>query len=112
MVRPADAPPHAPDSESQRLRFELLEVRNRLHGRHGFDTLIGQGPAHRRLLDQVGAAAATSVPVLIVGEPGTGKRLVARTIHQLGPRRQAPLVPFDCAALPAEVLERELFGIA
>ncbi|MBV8557890.1 MAG: sigma-54-dependent Fis family transcriptional regulator [Planctomycetaceae bacterium] len=111
QVRPADAPPHAPDSEAQRLRFELLEVRNRLHARHGFDTLIGQGPAHRRLLDQVGAAAATSVPVLIVGEPGTGKRLVARTIHQLGPRRQAPLVPFDCAALPAEVLERELFGI-
>ena len=49
--------------------------------------------------------------MLIVGEPGTGKRLVARTIHQHGPRRHAPLLPFDCAALPAEVLERELFGI-
>ena len=50
------------------------------------------------------------VPVLIVGEPGTGKRLVARTIHQQGPRRNAALLPFDCAALPAEVLLRELFG--
>ncbi len=111
LVRRADAPPHAPDSETQRLRVELLEVRIRLHARHGFDTLIGFGPAHRRLLDQVAAAAATSIPVLIVGEPGTGKRLVARTIHQLGARRQAPLVPFDCATLPPEVLERELFGV-
>ena len=112
LVGPADASPHAPDADAQRLRTELLEVRDRLHGRYGFDSLIGRGPAHRRLLEQVGAAAATSVPVLIVGEPGTGKRLVARIIHQQGPRRNAPLLPFDCAALPAEVLERELFGIA
>jgi DNA-binding NtrC family response regulator len=77
--------------------------------RHGTDTLIGRGPAHQRLLDQVAAAAATTVPVLIVGETGTGKRLVARTIHQQSPRRHLPLVPFDCGALPAEVVERELF---
>jgi transcriptional regulator with PAS, ATPase and Fis domain len=112
LVGPADAVPHAPDAESQRLRTELLEVRVRLQRRYGFDSLIGRGPAHQRLLEQVGAASATSVPVLIVGEPGTGKRLVARTIHQQGPRRTAPILPFDCAALPAEVLERELFGSA
>ena len=110
MVREADLQPVAPDSEAHHLRSELLEVRERLHQRHGFDALIGQGPAHQRLLDQVRAAAETSVPVLIVGEPGTGKRLVARTIHQQGARSQAPLLPFDCAALPPEVLERELFG--
>ena len=52
----------------------------------------------------------STAPVLIVGEPGTGKRQVARTIHQNGPGRQQPLVPFDCEALPAEILERELFG--
>lgn len=109
MVRPPEAPPMVPDADSQHLRHELLEVRNRLFERHGFDSLIGAGPAHRRLLEQIRAAAATTVPVLIAGEPGTGKRLVARSIHQIGPAPQAPLVPFDCAALPAEVLERELF---
>jgi DNA-binding NtrC family response regulator len=110
VVGPADAPTVVADSDAERLRSELLEVRNRLHGRYGFDNLIGRGPAHRRLLDQVAAAAATSVPVLIVGESGTGKRLLARTIHQQGPRSSSPLLPFDCAALPAEVLKRELFG--
>jgi transcriptional regulator with AAA-type ATPase domain len=112
LVGTPDSAPHAPDAESQRLRTDLLEVRDRLQRRHGFDSLIGRGPAHRRLLEQIGAATATSVPVLIVGESGTGKRLVARTIHQKGPRRSAPILPFDCAALPVEVLERELFGVS
>ena len=110
LVRPPDSPPHAPDSESQRLRAELLELRERLHSRHGFDSLIGRGPEHRRLLDQVAAASSTTVPVLILGERGTGKLLVARTIHHRGPRRQSPMCAYDCKALPPEVLERELFG--
>ena len=71
--------------------------------------MIGTGPAHRRLLEQVRLAAASTTAVLIVGEPGTGKRLVARTIHHLGSGRHHPLVPIDCEALPAEVIERELF---
>jgi DNA-binding NtrC family response regulator len=106
----ADAPGVVPDTSIQRLRTELLELRSRVHERHGFDTLIGRGPAHRRLLEQVGAAAASTVPVLIVGEPGTGKRLVARTIHQQGPRRNAPLIPFNSSALPPDVLAGELFS--
>ncbi len=110
LVRPTDAHPHAPDSQCQRLRSELMELRERLHARHGFDSLIGEGPEHRRLLDQVAAAASTAVPVLILGERGTGKLLVARTIHQRGPRHQAPMYAYDCKALPPEVLERELFG--
>ena len=110
LIRGLDDPAISPDSDSHRLRAELMEVRNRLHERHAHDALIGRGPAHRRLLDQVSAAAASTVPVLIVGEPGTGKRLVARTIHNLGPRRQAPLVPLECAALPADEIERVLFG--
>jgi transcriptional regulator with PAS, ATPase and Fis domain len=110
VVGPVETPAIAGDSDAQRLRCELLEVRNRMHGRYGFDMLIGRGPAHQRLLEQVGAAAATTVPVLIVGESGTGKRLVGRTIHQQGARSSAPLLPFDCASLPSEVLTRELFG--
>ncbi len=112
LVRPVEDPPTAPDSEAQRLRSELLEVRHRLLDRYGLDSLVGHGPAHRRLLDQVVAAAASTVPVLVLGESGTGKRLVARTIHQLGATSQAPFVPLDCAALPPEVLERVLFGSA
>ncbi|MBX6313699.1 MAG: sigma 54-interacting transcriptional regulator [Isosphaeraceae bacterium] len=110
LVRPPDAPPHTPDSDAQHLRAELLELRQRLQERYGSDALIGRGPVHRRLLDQVATAAATSAPVLIIGEPGTGKRAVARQIHAQGPRRQAPLIPFDCAALTPEILQRELFG--
>jgi PAS domain S-box-containing protein len=109
LVLERDAISQAPDSESRRLRAELEEIRERLRERYGCEALIGAGPAHRRLLDQLAAAAATRVPVLIVGEPGTGRRLAARTIHQIGPRSQSPLIVFDCAALPPEVLERELF---
>ncbi len=88
----------------------MLEIKRQTQEKYGFDRLIGSGPSHRRLLDQVRLAAATTAPVLIVGEPGTGKRQVARTIHQNGPERQQPLIPFDCEALPAEILERELFA--
>jgi DNA-binding NtrC family response regulator len=110
LIRDLDDPPLAPDSEAHRLRSDLMQVRDSLHRRHGIESLIGRGSSQQRLLDQVSAAASSSVPVLILGEPGTGKRLVARTIHQIGPRRLAPLVPLDCGALPPDVLERELFG--
>jgi DNA-binding NtrC family response regulator len=112
MVRADEAAPSVPDSRDGRLHAELLEIRRRLHQRHGLDALIGSGPAHRRLLEQVRLAAGSAVPVLIVGEPGTGKRHVARTIHQHGPNRHRPFLAFDCEALPAEILERELFGAA
>jgi DNA-binding NtrC family response regulator len=110
VVRSPADPPSVPDTEANRLHVELLEVRRRIHIEVGFDSLLGQGPVHRRLLEQVRLAALTSSPVLIVGEPGTGKRQVARTIHQNGPGRHQPLVPFDSEALPAEILERELFA--
>jgi transcriptional regulator with PAS, ATPase and Fis domain len=112
IVRHEEAAPSVPDSEDGRLHAGLLAIRRRLQERHGLDALIGFGPAHRRLMEQVRLAAGSAVPVLIVGEPGTGKRHVARTIHQHGPYRQRPFITFDCEALPAEVIERELFGAA
>ncbi len=110
LVRPLDCQPSAARKEPGQLCVELLELRRQLQARYGFDSLVGFGSAHRRLLDQVRLAAASTLPVLIVGEPGTGKRQVARTIHQNGPDHMQPLVSFDCEALPAEILERELFG--
>ncbi len=112
LVRPVGAESSAPEAESRVLRVALLELRDRLLADHGSDTLLGRGPRHKRLLDQVAAASASRVPVLIVGEAGTGKRLVARTIHLLGASRQSPVLVYDCRALPPEVLERELFGTA
>jgi DNA-binding NtrC family response regulator len=110
LVRSVDSPPSVVESQANRLRVELLSIRRRLQERYGFDSLVGFGPSHRRLLDQVRLAVGSTTPVLIVGEAGTGKRQVARIIHQNGPGRQQPLVPFDCEALPVEILERELFG--
>jgi PAS domain S-box-containing protein len=109
VYEPEDRPLEAP-SRSHRLRVRLLALRQSLHQQFGFDSLIGAGPAHRRLLEQVKVASSTTAPVLIVGEPGTGKRHVARVIHQLDAGPDAPLTSFDCRALPAEVLDRELFA--
>ena len=110
LVRPSEAEPLAPESPTMGLRAELWRARDELAERFGTDELIGRGPVHRRLLGQVEAAAVAGVPVLIVGPPGTGKRQVARAIHRRAGRPAATLLPIDCAALPAELLERELFG--
>jgi DNA-binding NtrC family response regulator len=101
-----------PDSKIRQLQARLQELREQLRGRFGFDALIGTGPAHDRLLEQIRLAAAEPVPVLIVGEPGTGKRLVGQIIHDSGPSRPAPILPLDCEALPAEVIEQELRKLA
>lgn len=108
FLRPVDDAPIAPTADSRRLRGELLAVRDRYQLQYGLEQLIGAGDAHRRLLDQTRTAAESGMNVLIVGEPGTGKRFVARTIHQRGANAELPLIPFDCAALPPDVLNREI----
>jgi PAS domain S-box-containing protein len=102
-------PPDLPASEAPRHGLNLQALRSRQQAGYGIDSLIGLGPLHRRLLTQVRLAADSSVATLIVGEPGTGKRHVARTIHRQGSSRQHPLLAFDCAALSPEILERDLF---
>ncbi len=110
LVCPADSPAVGVSDEPQGLDHAIVEIRRQRQERAGFDHLIGSGPSHRRLIEQVHLAASAKAPVLIMGEPGTGKRQVARTIHQHSAGRHLPLVPFDCQALPPEILERELFG--
>ncbi|HTV04083.1 MAG TPA: sigma 54-interacting transcriptional regulator [Acidobacteriaceae bacterium] len=75
-----------------------------------FHELVGESPALRRALDLVSVVAPTDSRVLIVGETGTGKELIARAIHNLSDRRERALVKLNCAAIPSGLLESELFG--
>ncbi|MBA0087656.1 MAG: sigma 54-interacting transcriptional regulator [Acidobacteria bacterium Pan2503] len=74
------------------------------------DTIVGRRGSLRRILSQVEAVAGTNATVLITGETGTGKEVIARAIHELSPRRNRNLVKVNCAAMPAGLLESELFG--
>jgi formate hydrogenlyase transcriptional activator len=76
----------------------------------GFEEIIGQSPALRAVLHQVKTVAPTDSTVLICGETGTGKELIARAIHNLSPRRSQAFVKVNCAAIPTGLLESELFG--
>jgi PAS domain S-box-containing protein len=89
--------------EKQYLEEELNTV-------HNFEEIIGESLGLKRVLKQVETVAATDVTVLILGETGTGKDLIARAIHQLSPRRNRTLVKLNCAAIPTGLLESELFG--
>jgi two-component system response regulator HydG len=80
--------------------------------KHGYGRLLGTAPATEKLREQIVKASAVTCPVLIVGETGTGKELVARAIHDHGARRDKPFVPVDCAALAPSLMESELFGHA
>jgi transcriptional regulator with GAF, ATPase, and Fis domain len=78
--------------------------------RHDYGRLIGRSPAMRRLSRLLDRVTDTLLPVVLLGESGTGKELVARIIHDNGPRRGAPFVSINCGAMPASLLESELFG--
>ncbi len=93
------------------LRLSRLEDENReLRQRLGKHELIGSGAAMKRLLAQIERVAASETRVCILGETGTGKELVARAIHEKSARRENAFVTLNCAAVPAELIESELFG--
>jgi two-component system, NtrC family, response regulator HydG len=96
--------------ERQRLFDEVSRLSQRLDRKLGFPNLVGTSGAISRLRSQLREAAPLETRVLLVGEEGTGKDLVAEILHQHSPRRNGPLVRLDCAALPARQLARELFG--
>jgi len=77
---------------------------------HQFEAIVGENPGLKRVMKQVENVAATDATVLILGETGTGKELIARAIHQLSPRRDRAIVKLNCSAIPAGLLESELFG--
>ena len=93
------------------LRLSRLEEENReLRQRLGKHELVGLGPAMKKLLEQIDRVAASETRVCILGETGTGKELVARAIHEKSPRQGHPFITLNCAAVPAELIESELFG--
>jgi two-component system nitrogen regulation response regulator NtrX len=93
------------------LRLGRLEDENReLKRRLGKHQLVGSGVAMKKLLAQIDRVASSETRVCILGETGTGKELVARAIHDRSPRRELPFVTLNCAAVPAELIESELFG--
>jgi two-component system, NtrC family, response regulator AtoC len=98
--------------EVHRMRMENVYLREALSETGGFDELIGVSAAIRKVFALVQQVAPSKASVLITGETGTGKELVARAIHRRSPRADALLVPVNLAAVPMELLESELFGHA
>ena len=87
-----------------------MALQNKLEMNHSFGEIIGKTEKMQHLFTQIQTAAAADITVLIQGETGTGKELVARSIHNNGPRKSGPFIAINCAAIPAELIESELFG--
>lgn len=92
------------------LTAENRQLREKLAGRDDLKNLVGMSPKMERLFASVRKVADTEATVLITGESGTGKELVARAIHSLSSRKSAPFIAINCAAIPRDLLESELFG--
>ena len=93
-----------------RLAEEKAYLEEEVRTEHHFGEIVGESPALRRVLKHVETVAPTDSTVLIRGETGTGKELVARALHELSPRRDRTFVKLNCAAIPTGLLESELFG--
>jgi len=96
--------------QHRRLSDEVRRLRQAVEEGRRFGTLLGTSPAMRRMYELLDRIADSSASVLIAGETGTGKELVARALHERGRRKAGPFVAVDCASLPEPLLESELFG--
>ncbi len=97
-------------SRNQHLRRANAELSRRLDEKFGFEGVIGNSPQMHEMIDRLRRIAPTDATVLIQGDTGTGKELVAQAIHQNSPRKKRPFVGLNCAALSENILESELFG--
>lgn len=96
--------------KTRKLEEENQGLRNLLQEKSKFEGIIGKAPAFQSIMDQVNRVAPAKTTVLLQGETGTGKELIANAIHENSPRKKGPFIPVHCAALSANVLESELFG--
>ena len=92
------------------LRAQVADLRASLRDAGRFGHLVGRSEAMQRVYDLVARVSTTSVPVLVLGESGSGKELVAQTIHEMSPRQSAPFVAVNCGAIPETLIESRLFG--
>ncbi len=92
------------------LQRENRSLKDQLAQTYGLENIIGRSPAMSRIFELVRKAARSEANILVIGESGTGKELIARAIHANSPRVSQPFVPVDCASLPEQLLESELFG--
>jgi transcriptional regulator with GAF, ATPase, and Fis domain len=99
----AEGDRHRDQLENEYLRREVTALQ-------GSSLIVGKSQALRHALDQASQVAATGATVLLLGETGTGKELFASEIHDLSPRRNRPMVPINCSAIPSALIESELFG--
>ncbi len=97
-------------AENSRLRRANVELKRRLDEKFGFEGVVGDSPQMRDVIERLKRIAPTNASVLIQGETGTGKELVAQSIHQNSPRKNKAFVALNCAALSENILESELFG--
>ncbi len=95
---------------NKRLKREVDNLKQRIDKFYSFSNIIGKSPAMKSLFEKILTVAPTDVTVLITGESGTGKELIANAIHQNSPRKNNIFLPINCAAIPGEILESELFG--
>ncbi len=98
------------EREQARLKAENLYLQEEIKADHNFEEIVGQSPLILRVLENVSRVAPADTTVLISGETGTGKELIARAIHFNSKRRDKPLIKINCAALPTGLVESELFG--
>jgi transcriptional regulator with GAF, ATPase, and Fis domain len=97
-------------ARAQRLESRVRALTDELDARTGYRRVVGESPEWRRVLTQATQVAATDTTVLLLGESGTGKEVVARFLHRASGRADGPFVALNCAALPEQLLEAELFG--
>jgi len=98
------------EQEKARLEAQNTYLREEIQSVHNFEEVIGSSSTLKKVLRNVERVAPTDSTVLVTGETGTGKELIARAIHNLSPRKSKPLVKVNCAAIPAGLIESELFG--
>lgn len=96
--------------DERSLRAENSDLKKRLELRYGLDSLVGRDYRMQKIYDTIESVASTKATVLVTGESGTGKTLIARALHQNSPRKEQPFVEVNCGALPETLLESELFG--